>query len=472
MGVTKATLLSDEAVAREETSAATARAYASRFYILSCFVVFCIMQNAMWNMYGPITETLEAIYGWNGNLIEWLGNTANITFCVLVIPIAASIDLFGMRWNILLTIAALNVNAGLRLLPLSLVHNSGYEAASLVSMVSNGVAGTVETLAPPVLSFLWFPVHERATATATMASANTLGTAVGFLTALAVPTTDSNSAALTSLNHVYWAYFAVCAVTLICVIFYFPNRPPTPPSSSHAVPTVAVARGILQLLTHGRFWVVVSAQAVPLGVLSAWLNVLGLNLTSLNVSQSIVGWVGFAMAVSGTVGGLISGRVCDLLPGRIARVLVVLYASSTVLVALFIMVLKSVIPYSDGLLIALSAAIGAAMYGAYPLFFELAIETTFPISGAATSGFLVMAQSVVQSIFLALPVDQLGTAWMNWTLLICPALFAIVLFFFREEHTRLDIDLQIVQPEVSVPQPQQQHKHQSDFSLLLNAEDV
>lgn len=71
-------------------------------------------------------------------------------------------------------------------------------------------AGTVETLAPPVLSFLWFPVRERATATAIMASANTAGTAVGFLTALVVPASGATSAILDSLTHVYWAYFAVC----------------------------------------------------------------------------------------------------------------------------------------------------------------------------------------------------------------------------------------------------------------------
>ena len=33
-----------------------------------------------------------------------------------------------------------------------------------------------------------------------------------------------------------------------------------------------------------------------------------------------------------------------------------------------------------------------AQYGTYPVFFELAIETTFPVSDAATAGFLVMAQ--------------------------------------------------------------------------------
>ena len=60
------------------------------------------------------------------------------------------------------------------------------------------------------------------------------------------------------------------AATLCIVIAYFPDAPPSPPSLSHAVPKVAVGKGILQLLVHGRFWIVVAALAMPLGVLSAW----------------------------------------------------------------------------------------------------------------------------------------------------------------------------------------------------------
>ena len=36
-------------------------AYASRHYILACFVVFCVMQSAMWNFYSPINAPLEQV---------------------------------------------------------------------------------------------------------------------------------------------------------------------------------------------------------------------------------------------------------------------------------------------------------------------------------------------------------------------------------------------------------------------------
>ena len=54
---------------------------------------------------------------------------------------------------------------------------------------------------------------------------------------------------------------------------------------------------------------------------------------------------------------------------------------------------------------------------------------------------LTLAQSVVQAIFLAMPVNVVGTAWMNYTLCICPLVFSIVLFFLKIEYTRQSIDL-------------------------------
>jgi FLVCR family MFS transporter len=305
------------------------------------------------------------------------------------------------------------------------------------------VAGTVETLAPPVLSFLWFPVNERATATAVMASANTLGTATGFLTALIVPNSGTNDQILNSLTSVYFVYFAVCALTFIACVVYFPDRPPTPPSFSNEVPTVDVKSGIVALLSHGRFWVVVASQAVPLGILSAFMNVLNINLKSYNLSQTDSGWIGLALALGGTIGGVVCGRVADAYPGRMARILAGLYFLASALVAVFMMILAGWIQYSLTDVIVLTSFIGFFLYGAYPLFFELALETTFAdgISSSASSGFLVMAQSIVATAFLAVPVDVVGVAWMNWSLLISPAVFAVVLLMFREDYSRLHMDL-------------------------------
>ena len=137
------------------------------------------------------------------------------------------------------------------------------------------------------------------------------------------------------------------------------------------------------------------------------------------------------------------GRVADAYPGRLSLILAALYLVASALVALFMMILAGWVPYSLSALVCLTTAIGFALYGSYPLFFELSIETTFAdgISSSATSGVLVMAQSAVTTAFLAVPVSSCGTAWMNWALLIAPAVFALVLLLFKEDYTRLGMDL-------------------------------
>jgi hypothetical protein len=276
------------------------------------------------------------------------GNTANIVFCVLVVPLGVWVDGRGMRLPMVVTIVALCLNSGLRCLPRASVGDGAFSSISMAGMVFNGIAGTVETLSPPVLSSLWFPVHERATATALMATANTLGTCVGFLTAFIVPPALDNDCSYLSLpsncSHppppppaalhasnqridsalttVYFAYFAICAVTLLFVLFRFPDRPPVAPAPSSAVARdVDLLAGLRALARNFKFWQAVLCMSVPLGVCtsphsitvapptqaviavcrySAWLNVLNINLQSFNFSQQDSGWVGFGSSLAGT----------------------------------------------------------------------------------------------------------------------------------------------------------------------------
>ena len=80
-------------------------------------------------------------------------------------------------------------------------------------MFFNGIAGTVETLAPPVISMAWFPTHERGTATGIMATANYLGVAAGFIPSFIVPSTGPVHDMKVVLQNVY-IFAAVCCLVL------------------------------------------------------------------------------------------------------------------------------------------------------------------------------------------------------------------------------------------------------------------
>jgi len=416
-------------------------AYPSRWYIIIIFFLFCVLQNACWGFYSPIQQPVEQLYGWTDSFVEWLGNTGNITFTVLVIPFGALVSGDGMRRPLLFCVFMLCLNTGLRCIPVPWVGQKVYDGISMLSMVCNGFAGTVEALSPPVLAALWFPVRDRATATAIMASANTCGTAVGFSVAFLVPSSGTNDHISTALTKVYWGFFLVCVAIFGAMIVYFPTKPPTPPAPSCEVEKVALAPGIKKLILHRRFWIVVFSMAVPLGVYAAWLNALDINLKHFKFSQTDAGWVGFSSALAGTVAGILSGRVADKLPGHLARLIALCYVFASGGMIWFTLICFEVLPYSLVQVYIAASLTGFAMYATYPLFFELVIETTFPIPEACSSAFLVMTQAFVQAIFLALPVNEVGTKWMNFSLMICPGVAAVLLALFREDYRRLTMDL-------------------------------
>lgn len=136
---------------------------------------------------------------------------------------------------------------------------------------------------------------------------------------------------------------------------------------------------------------------------------------------------------------MIAGRVADKMPGMLARIIAIMYVIATLCMVWFSLICFSVIPYSTVQVYISTTLVGVCMYSTYPLFFELSIETAFPIPEACTSAFLVMSQSAIQSVFLSLPVGN--GLWMNYVLMICPGLCSIVLLCFKEEYSRLHMDL-------------------------------
>ena len=151
--------------------------------VLAALAAFC--QGAMVNFYSPISSPCKQVFGWDDDSFSWLLNASNITF-VLCCPLwPMLIERKGLRPATILAYAFLVVSAMIRCLPTS---TDGHYWVAIVSMVFNGaefttglqqtasyvgsdfisstgLAAPFGSLVPPAVSAVWFPVHERATAT-------------------------------------------------------------------------------------------------------------------------------------------------------------------------------------------------------------------------------------------------------------------------------------------------------------------
>ena len=74
------------------------RIYKTRWYILALYCSVAVLQNMMWNTWGPIQATARAVYKWQDYVIDLMAAWGSITFCLTMVPFAWLMDVKG-RWE-------------------------------------------------------------------------------------------------------------------------------------------------------------------------------------------------------------------------------------------------------------------------------------------------------------------------------------------------------------------------------------
>lgn len=181
--------------------------------------------------------------------------------------------------------------------------------------------GPVAIGAPPLVSATWFPPSERTTATAIGTLAGYFGIAMAFAVGPAmVPSTVSNLSASETkenlakvMNHQITQYtfleVGLCAAVFVCVLLYFPARPPLPPClSSSTQSTQSTRASFRQVMRDGQFWLLIMLAGLVFGVYFGWLSMLDVFLDKFNVDPTTAGWLGCGATLAGVVSGILLAR--------------------------------------------------------------------------------------------------------------------------------------------------------------------
>ena len=165
--------------------------------------------------------------------------------------------------------------------------------------------------------------------------------------------------------------------------------------------------------------------------------------------QSNAGYIGAATLTAGIVAGIVVPALADRYSARSGKppplktLIVVMYAGASVSFLLFAMQCAKIdaVPRTLPWIFATAVFGGGCMNGTIPLFYELCVETTYPVGEGSTEAFLVLLQNVIQSAFLAVPPDNVGgTRWMNWCPSVAGFVFLLTLLPFEARYTRYAID--------------------------------
>eukprot|EP00118_Oscarella_pearsei_P010739 m.67741 g.67741 ORF g.67741 m.67741 type:complete len:95 (+) comp35468_c0_seq18:1926-2210(+) len=85
------------------------------------------------------------------------------------------------------------------------------------------------------------------------------------------------------------------------------------------------------------------------------------------------------------------------------------------------------------------------MNGSIPLFYELAVERTYPIAEGTTTGVMTLMNNVAALVFLLLPMIKVLERdvryWMNPAIAGSCFICIPLMVLFKERYKRLSVDL-------------------------------
>ncbi|XP_052673531.1 solute carrier family 49 member 4-like [Crassostrea angulata] len=449
------------------------RVHGVRWYLLSVVSLHCCLQNAVWAAFPPIAQSAKLVYDWTDSDINMSLIYGNIGTIVLLLPMIWIVFAKGMRTALLLSTFLTAIGTALKALP---VGNNLNSWLIPIGLFLNGCGGAVTSVGATVLSETWFPPSQRATATVFYLVSAAVGGALVFIVGPAVVPepialcdnitwskksncSEQNKSYINShevqegLKVLNITECSLAVLLLISVIFHFPNKPLHPPSVTANTQRLGLREGARTAVREWRFWHLALCCAISTSVYASWLTTAEVVLHPFGISQKEAGWMSFSGAIGGTLFGMVLSRLSDIFHRKMKVIMMAMFSIATVFYLLFILMLIEVVPNEHWLFYFAYIAACVMTSGAQPLYYEIACENLFPVSEAVISGFLAFLLNVGSSLFLLVTlIPGIGTMWPNWAVFVTSLLSVVVLYLFKEEYRRLDIDLPVSQSEDSDPE--------------------
>ncbi|BFZ22585.1 hypothetical protein BsWGS_25624 [Bradybaena similaris] len=465
------------------------RVYKQRWYVLLMYSMYAFMQSAVWNTWGPISTSSEDAFDWQDSTIALLNNWGPISYIIFGLFYPWLLQVKGLRWATVSSMFFVAAGTALRVI------TSYPPTATILIHIGqflNGVGGPISTGSIPAISATWFPPNERVTATAISNSINNMGTALTFILGPALVTTTPpvNTTKPNATSNVFlfgklyedsaahtdnvtaarqmqerheimlYMYYAcgVCVLLFILMLIYFPKKPPHPPCVSATVERTKYWEGLWLLRKKVYFLLITLSYGISTGVMVAWSSVININLKPIGVDEKTAGWIGFYSTLAGCAASLLVGRFADWFVHYMKLYILVMYILATIALVVFTLMLVNIIPPSlVGFYVTIIAAT-ALVNAAVPLLYELACELAFPTSEAAANGLLTLFNSFWSLVFLAvLSNPDVGTMWMNWTIIGSTAVCIPLIALIKGRFNRLEVDEGVhtedyTEQEVEVPE--------------------
>ncbi|XP_031549371.1 solute carrier family 49 member 4-like [Actinia tenebrosa] len=298
--------------------------YKRRWYILSVYTAIVLICNLTLNTWAPISEPCKIIFGWENWQVIFIVNWTPLCMLVSAGPSIWMMDKKGLRASVILCTFLLTAGKVFQVIPSSdpLTRTILLNIGQCISMLSTPVG----LGAPPSISATWFPPKERTTATAISTLFAYLGVACAFVVGpYLVPITKRvhiGSVDVAFTNHTVYdietmttnlseymgIQLGISALLLVCVLVYFPDKPPLPPCATSSDRVHESKQEFKTLISDYRFLYLGFLFGISFGIYFGWLGLLALAVRPFGISESLAAWIGTASVVAGIFSGIIIAR--------------------------------------------------------------------------------------------------------------------------------------------------------------------
>ena len=182
---------------------------------------------------------------------------------------------------------------------------------------------------------------------------------------------------------------------------------------------------------------------IPASIQRSVTFLLDVALNMIGVSQLNAGSLGFVTLIVTNLCALLLGFFSDMFKRRIKLCVISFYSISLVAFTVFMCIYRMSKLYSNALLWTTYIISAIVVWDPSPIFYELAAEVNYPVAEGISHGFIAWLNKLVELVYLGIfAIPSIGTAWINWSLLVSLLIAIPLMCLFAEHYTRLAIDTQ------------------------------
>ncbi|KAG9299470.1 hypothetical protein G9A89_009423 [Geosiphon pyriformis] len=369
------------------------RVYFERWYglaviaLLNMSIILCCFSFA------PIANTSADYFDVSLMAINILATEYMLVY-IIIPPFSNSIlNKYGVKQALLIGAILNGVGATVRYTAIRSNNNSTRFALVITGQTICAMANPFVQITSTRYAMSWFNDKERTMATMIASIASPVGGAISFFIVPLLGTFDNRVPAVLLVS-------AVIALILILPIILMHDKPKTPPSYAALSLTEKSIPGVKKLIKDKNFLILLFSFSTINGFRTAILGLLSVTFVLYGYTEKDAGNVGAIMIMSGILGAGIVSYIID----KFHVHQFVLKTAAPLIGISFFMLIFVVKENNFYVIGAICCAIGFLHLSLIPIFLELGVECSYPIS-ANTSTTLLYTGSGLFGTMATLVMD-------------------------------------------------------------------